>query len=334
MEDFRTLTRDDFTDEQWQKALKLMRQSEAEESDGEAAPQGLCCSCFGQIDDVDPGFYCAVCDAFFHLWCQEWVAAGTAKGMWKMCDGHPHNNEEGVILGALRKCLSDEPCDIPTFLSRNPRDEEALFCSLFENRKGAFDEAQLRRGILDALDEEKDSVPDSLPCQLLDRHGRFFTPSPLPACVPKMPKNSCYFSAAAVVQESDPNNSIRRMRTEVGYQFAFGVACSPSGGAMEHAWCVTESGTVVDPIWRNPENCAYFGVPLSLDLIEAYFPGMLNTRQFIYQLAEPEELWESVIEIPGELRAEFESGQSESEESAVISPLTRGWGSGSHLFSY
>jgi hypothetical protein len=34
-----------------------------------------------------------------------------------------------------------------------------------------------------------------------------------------------------------------------------------------HAWCVDESGSVVDPTWRDPAAAVYYGVPLRLEYV-------------------------------------------------------------------
>lgn len=45
------------------------------------------------------------------------------------------------------------------------------------------------------------------------------------------------------------------------YRYAEGIALLPTWHVpVEHVWCVTDEGTVVDPTWDDAEHAFYFGV--------------------------------------------------------------------------
>ncbi|MFC9433741.1 hypothetical protein [Nocardia sp. NPDC057030] len=85
---------------------------------------------------------------------------------------------------------------------------------------------------------------------LLLQHGRFFTARSRPPQVPKMPDGFCYRNAAHTA-ESHPELGL--VYTE---GFAFHIL------PVQHAWCVSPDGIVVDPTWEEP-GCAYFGVAVA-----------------------------------------------------------------------
>ncbi len=86
---------------------------------------------------------------------------------------------------------------------------------------------------------------------LLLAQGQFFTPGARPSCIPKLPDQLCYQNAAVTA---------RTFRAR-GLLYAEGFACMrrAAGIPIEHAWCVSADGMVVDPTWE-PAAEVYFGV--------------------------------------------------------------------------
>ena len=46
---------------------------------------------------------------------------------------------------------------------------------------------------------------------------------------------------------------------------------------IHHAWCVDRDGNVIDPTWKNQQDCEYFGVPFSLKFVR---DTILRTRMY------------------------------------------------------
>jgi len=43
---------------------------------------------------------------------------------------------------------------------------------------------------------------------------------------------------------------------------------SPYAGIpVAHAWCVNQRDEVIDPTWRDPEHCAYYGIVIPEDVL-------------------------------------------------------------------
>ena len=78
-------------------------------------------------------------------------------------------------------------------------------------------------------------------------HGRAFVAAALPAPMERMEVGQCYANAQALAFA----------HPELTY--VEGVAAGLT--VRDHAWCVTADGVVIDPTWRDPESCAYFGIP-------------------------------------------------------------------------
>lgn len=81
------------------------------------------------------------------------------------------------------------------------------------------------------------------------RHGKAFTPAPFTG--ERMVAKRCFTNAIYYALERPAERLL----------YAEGFATIPGVPMLfEHAWCVTQDGTVVDPTWRDPQECVYFGV--------------------------------------------------------------------------
>lgn len=82
--------------------------------------------------------------------------------------------------------------------------------------------------------------------------GRFFQPQPLPKGIRRGRPKECYF------------NSLKLALLEDDLTYVEGFVVIPLGegrmGDVEHGWCVTKGGMVIDVTLKKP-GLAYFGVP-------------------------------------------------------------------------
>jgi hypothetical protein len=76
---------------------------------------------------------------------------------------------------------------------------------------------------------------------------------PLPPRYPTMVPKQCFVNAARLV------GRFRTLTYVEGYAYREGLF------PMHHAWAVDADRSVVDPTWRDPELCAYWGVPFDRD---------------------------------------------------------------------
>jgi hypothetical protein len=85
---------------------------------------------------------------------------------------------------------------------------------------------------------------------LMLKYGRFFQPSPRPKKYKSGDRNQCYGNSLDLVIVHDELSYCE------GYVVVKGIDMP-----MEHGWCVTEDGTLVDVTLRKPLiPLAYFGV--------------------------------------------------------------------------
>jgi hypothetical protein len=85
---------------------------------------------------------------------------------------------------------------------------------------------------------------------LVLQFGREFIPAPKPVMIRWGKEKDCYWNALQVMEKH-------------GLTYCEGFAiCDASWGTVRHAWCVDDSGSVVDNTWRKP-GLAYFGIPFT-----------------------------------------------------------------------
>jgi hypothetical protein len=100
---------------------------------------------------------------------------------------------------------------------------------------------------------------------LLLKYGRFFEPSPRPKKYKPGDRHQCYGNSLDLVMADDG------LRYCEGYVVVEGISIP-----MEHGWCVTEDGSVLDVTLRKPLiPLAYFGVVFnSLFAATRHLPAM------------------------------------------------------------
>jgi hypothetical protein len=107
------------------------------------------------------------------------------------------------------------------------------------------------------------------------RHGRFWTPAPLPPEVPRGLPGNCYADAVmrALYDESVTYVEGIGWRGDETWIDSDGVelaaAWTDADGVEHqvwspHAWTVDWAGVVTDATWDEPQRCSYFGVPVPL----------------------------------------------------------------------
>jgi hypothetical protein len=103
-----------------------------------------------------------------------------------------------------------------------------------------------------AREDEADEVARNMAriYDLMLKYGRFFEPSPRPKKYKPGDRNQCYGNSLDLVIAHDELSYCE------GYVVVKGI-----GMPMEHGWCVTDQGTLVDVTLRKPVTpLAYFGV--------------------------------------------------------------------------
>lgn len=96
---------------------------------------------------------------------------------------------------------------------------------------------------------------------LLLEHGREWTPAKLPPGMERGQPKMCFMESSHL--------AIREFGRRNGLVYCEGYAISDVVPIpLEHAWCVTKSGHVVDTVWDNPQECHYFGIPFRTDFLK------------------------------------------------------------------
>jgi len=88
------------------------------------------------------------------------------------------------------------------------------------------------------------------------RNGRFYEPAPIPAGVYPGTPRKCYANAQFQLSRHDDLMYCEGWATTLGI-------------TVEHAWCVTTTGIVIDNTW-NPIGTVYFGVAFTKEFLEEY----------------------------------------------------------------
>ena len=100
--------------------------------------------------------------------------------------------------------------------------------------------------------------------QYILEHGKVYGPRIFPKGIRKGIPGGCFRNAYIL---ADNNRK---------YTYVEGIATSVI--PLAHAWCVDKNGQVIDPTWdKKYQDSAYFGVPLSLDVLQVV---QLFTRQY------------------------------------------------------
>lgn len=96
---------------------------------------------------------------------------------------------------------------------------------------------------------------------VLDR-GRAYEPARRPKGLRKQQNRQCFRNATMLALKD------RTLR------YAEGWACSEIGIPVQHAWCVTREGRVVDPTWPSPEKATgYYGMEFDIEDVIAACTG-------------------------------------------------------------
>jgi hypothetical protein len=108
-------------------------------------------------------------------------------------------------------------------------------------------------------------------------HGKIYQPSKRPKGIRKQAYQECFKNASLLSLDRDDLTYVE------------GYACDYF--PTLHAWCVDKKGCVIDTTWKNPEECAYFGVPFKTDflldtLLEEKVYGLIVNMAVIRKLVD------------------------------------------------
>ncbi|MFI8459087.1 hypothetical protein [Kitasatospora sp. NPDC085464] len=104
--------------------------------------------------------------------------------------------------------------------------------------------------------------------ELVLAQGRLHTPAPLPGHIDLLQPRRCFLNSAWTAAE-------HHLLYVEGWAVPAGFNLQ-----LEHAWCVTPDGTVVDPTWEVP-GTAYFGVPI---LDRDLWPGLAGCEATLFDI--------------------------------------------------
>jgi len=98
---------------------------------------------------------------------------------------------------------------------------------------------------------------------LVLKRGRFFQAQPFPKGYRRGKAQDCY------------GNSSKLAMFKLGLTYCEGTVLCQFGTLVDHAWCVTDDGKVIDVTLKNT-GLSYFGVPFTLEELEKVtaFPAL------------------------------------------------------------
>lgn len=127
------------------------------------------------------------------------------------------------------------------------------------------------RGMLEEIrqhEAEKDAWEGiAVANRYLLEHGRFYTPYERPKKYRRGKQKECYGASQMLALEN----------RELTY--VEGLSFKHVGGLLrvEHGWCVTQEGKVVDPTWQEP-GLVYLGIPFEYEFIRRHMLKNLGER--------------------------------------------------------
>ena len=130
--------------------------------------------------------------------------------------------------------------------------------------------------------------------RFFEKHGQDWTPASFTG--ERMPRKACFSNALHYALDN-------------GLRYVEGVAIRIA--PIHHAWCVDAGGTVVDPTWDRPEDCAYKGI--AFDAADA---RLMTLEQGCYGLFDRAGVlnWELIGAYDSEFRDAEQRRQREIED--------------------
>lgn len=102
------------------------------------------------------------------------------------------------------------------------------------------------------------------PHEIVERWGWTFPARPLPNGVRPMPPGECFTNAQSLVRRA------ARSRRPLAYCEGFVLFTPGDQQPCHHAWCVDQTGTVIDPTWPHWRQRAYTGVAFRAWILPHY----------------------------------------------------------------
>lgn len=130
------------------------------------------------------------------------------------------------------------------------------------------------------------------------KYGRPYAAQPLPKNVRPMKPKECF------------SNAQRLVFRKTSLVYVEGYALRPGLFPIHHGWAVDSEGNVVDPTWREPETCRYFGVPFKRRYCAermvtlGWIGSLLDCHQDRFALVREEIDVKTAIWVKGELANE------------------------------